>query len=233
MYIYAYMYIYVYICIYIYVYIYIKHTPTLSHTHHLVCTRTSLFLSLSLSLSLLSLSLSTHMHTPTLGRAPKKKNARTNAHAKRRWPKVNFTDSQHYDRPLKKESGPNQSLRSQINMNEYRIPRVCMCVCVCVCVCVCTCVHDTHVRMLCAYFALLSPTPCTTLSSLLSPRPLLPAVFSLHVSRSFSGRCGWERAARGTRHRVPRNVRERQTLFGGPWTLERERERERGAGTCL
>lgn len=39
------------------------------------------------------------------------------------WPKVNFTDSQHYDRPLKKESGPNQSLRSQINMNEYRIPR--------------------------------------------------------------------------------------------------------------
>ena len=102
-----------------------------------------------------------------------------------------------------------------------------MCVCVCVCVCVCTCVQDTHVRMLCAYFALLSPTPCTTLSSLLSPRPLLPAVFSLHVSRSFSGRCGWERAARGTRHRVPRNVRERQTLFGGPWTLERERERER------
>ena len=128
---------YIYICIYIY----IKHTPTLSHTHHLVCTRTSLFLSLSLSLSLLSLSLSlyTHMHTPTLGRAPKKKNARTNAHAKRRWPKVNFTDSQHYDRPLKKESGPNQSLRSQINMNEYRIPRVCMCVCVCVCVCVYLC----------------------------------------------------------------------------------------------
>ena len=40
------------------------------------------------------------------------------------WPKVNFQDSQYYDRPLKSSStAGNQSLASNINLDEYSIPK--------------------------------------------------------------------------------------------------------------